>query len=134
METTIKKKITQGISKFDSLMQNLPKEVKVDDIVSLNVTFVNQPVLGNSSIEVDINGLFIWNNNPAASRLSGRNYDDPVLCDRLSPMLGISLHEAVFSSASASYFEVIILIYFPVIHYLELTLLGQKRKKKSFIK
>ncbi|CAA7407912.1 unnamed protein product [Spirodela intermedia] len=105
VETTIKKKITQGISKFDSLMQSLPKEVKVDDIVSLNVTFVNQPILGNSSIEVNVNGLFIGNNQPAVSRLLKRNSEEPVLCDGFSPMLGISLREAVFSSASVSYFE-----------------------------
>ncbi|CAA6670821.1 unnamed protein product [Spirodela intermedia] len=77
VETTIKKKITQGISKFDSLMQSLPKEVKVDDIVSLNVTFVNQPILGNSSIEVNVNGLFIGNNQPAVSRLLKRNSEEP---------------------------------------------------------
>ena len=109
LETTIKKKLTDGISKVDSLMQNLPKQVKVDDFVSLNVTFVNQPVLESSSIALDIDGLFSGNYNSQkfeGSSAIQKNSLDTAFCHDRSPMLGISLDEDVFSSASLSYFQV----------------------------
>ncbi|RVW13343.1 putative BPI/LBP family protein [Vitis vinifera] len=58
VESTITKKLKEGIIKLDSFLQALPKEIPVDNIASLNVTFVNDPLLSNSSIGFDINGLF----------------------------------------------------------------------------
>ena len=50
-------KIRERITKLDSLLQSLPKQVPVYSIAVLNVTFVDNPVLCNSSIEFEINGI-----------------------------------------------------------------------------
>ncbi|KAK4846290.1 hypothetical protein QYF36_015471 [Acer negundo] len=69
VENAITKKLKEGILKLDSFLQALPKDVPVDDHASLNVTFVDNPVLNQSK------------------------------------MLGISLDEAVFNSASVLYYD-----------------------------
>ncbi|KAI3992560.1 hypothetical protein MKX01_020852 [Papaver californicum] len=88
VESTVSNKIREGILKLDSLLQTLPKEVPVDDIASLNVTLINKPLFEDSSIGLEINGLF-------TAKESGI----------VKKMLGISLHEAVFNSASGVYFK-----------------------------
>uniref|UniRef100_A0A1D1YRG3 Putative BPI/LBP family protein At1g04970 n=1 Tax=Anthurium amnicola TaxID=1678845 RepID=A0A1D1YRG3_9ARAE len=105
VETAIKKKTTEGISKLDSFLRSLPKEIRVDDIVSLNVTFVDEPLLGNSSIEFYIDGIFIETNKAVVSNSMHKNSQPSILCEGPLPMLGISLDEAVFNSASVTYFK-----------------------------
>ncbi|KAF7831707.1 putative BPI/LBP family protein [Senna tora] len=104
VENAITKKLNNGISKLDSFFQNLPKEIPVNDNASLNVTFSGDPLLSKSSIEFEINGLFIarsvevpnyWHKNPKLS----------VSCTNSSQMLGIALDEAVFNSASSLFYD-----------------------------
>lgn len=104
VESTITKKLKEGIIKLDSFLQALPKEIPVDDIASLNVTFVNDPLLSNSSIRFDINGLFTRANATTLPKYY-QNSRHPVSCTDPSKMLGISLDEAVLNSASALYFN-----------------------------
>lgn len=106
VEKAITQKLGEGVSKLDSFLQALPKEIEVDDTASLNVTFVNELSLRNSSIGLEINGLFIRNGNDAGPK----NYIKTSLpsdsCTGPSKMLGISLDEAVFNSASDLYYNV----------------------------
>ncbi|KAL5729774.1 hypothetical protein ACHQM5_002676 [Ranunculus cassubicifolius] len=109
VESSISKKIREGILKLDSLLQTLPKEIPVDDIASLNATFVNDPSLGNSSIGIEIDGLFA-KRNELPKEFPALNYDQEkskplATCKGSSKMIGISLNEAVFSSASVVYFN-----------------------------
>lgn len=105
VENAITKNLEEGILKLDSAMQSLPKVIPVDDIGSLNVTFVNEPKMSNSSIEFEINGLF----TPAKEVGFINNYhkssQPSASCTDASKMLSISLDEAVFNSASALYFD-----------------------------
>lgn len=105
VEKAICKKLGKGILKVDSFLQALPKEVQVDDNASFDVTFVEKPLLGDSSIGLKINGLFRareklpipeyhFENSPSAS------------CTDPSKMFGITLDEAVFNSALALYYNV----------------------------
>ena len=57
VEDAISKKIRERKIKLDSLLQLLPKQVPVYSIAVLNVTFVDNPVLCNSSVEFEINGI-----------------------------------------------------------------------------
>ena len=50
VENAITSKLKDGIVKLDALLQALPKEIPLDDDTYLNATFVNDPVLSNSSI------------------------------------------------------------------------------------
>ncbi|KAI9176495.1 hypothetical protein LWI28_003541 [Acer negundo] len=95
VENAITKKLKDGILKLDSYLQALPKEVPVDDHASLNVTFVDNPVLSNSSIGFDINGLFTTSENFLLP-YHLKNLQPSVLCPDQSKMLGILLDEAVF--------------------------------------
>lgn len=107
VEDAITKNLEEGISKFNLFMQSLPKEIPVDEFVSLNVTFVNGPLLSNSSVEFEIDGLFTENKKSAVSGLDymGGNSEVVVPCQDSSQMLAISLDEAVFNSASSIYYN-----------------------------
>ncbi|XP_021832572.1 putative BPI/LBP family protein At1g04970 [Prunus avium] len=104
VETSVTKKLKDGIVKLDSLLQALPKEMPLDDNTSLNVTFVNDPVLSNSSIEFEVNGLFA-RRNASVSKYHNKDSQALVSCSDSSKMLGISLDEAVFNSVGAAYFN-----------------------------
>lgn len=105
VETSVTKKLKDGIVKLDSLLQALPKEMPLDDNTSLNVTFVNDPVLSNSSIGFEVNGLFA-RRNASVSKYHNKDSQALVSCSDSSKMLGISLDEAVFNSVGAAYFNV----------------------------
>ncbi|CAO2812804.1 unnamed protein product [Amaranthus hypochondriacus] len=127
VEEAITKNLKEAISKLDTSLESLPKQIPVDDIASLNVTFVNDIVLSNSSIGFEINGLFTRNDqtlnykfmkNPifynkilSAQRDRDRNmkfFEEHLLvpsCQGTSKMMGISIDEAVFHSASTLYYE-----------------------------
>ncbi|QCE01423.1 lipopolysaccharide-binding protein [Vigna unguiculata] len=106
VENAISKKLTKGISRLDSYLETLPKEVPVDDHTSLNVTFVNDVLLSDSSVGFETNGLFI-KRNPSLPILDlyHNNLKLPILCTNSSKMVGITLDEAVFNSASALYYD-----------------------------
>lgn len=108
VETAITKKITEGIVKLDSLLQTLPKKINVDKVASLNVTVVNGPLFRNSSVEVDINGLFIPSYDGAVVRYLNRDTQLSDFCDGKLKMLEFSLDEDVFNSGSKAYFKVIL--------------------------
>ncbi|XP_050217248.1 putative BPI/LBP family protein At1g04970 [Mercurialis annua] len=105
IEKAISKKIKEGISKLDSRLHSLPKQYSVDHVSAMNVTFVGDPVLTNSSIEFDINGLFTALDNVFIP------YDQygKIQASRSSKcpakMIRISLHEDVFNTAAAVYFN-----------------------------
>ncbi|ONK69264.1 uncharacterized protein A4U43_C05F21040 [Asparagus officinalis] len=105
MESAITKKITEGTSKLDLFLRSLPKEINVDNNVALNVTFMNDPILGDSSVEFDINGLFIPSDKVALPRNSYESSQTSISCLGAPRMLGISLDETVFTSAAAVYFQ-----------------------------
>ncbi|KAI5351058.1 hypothetical protein L3X38_003949 [Prunus dulcis] len=105
VEDNISKKIREGIMKLDSLLKSLPKQIALDDIAALNVTFVGNPVLSNSSIEFQINGLIMAPNDDFASSLYNKGSLDHVLFNAPAKMVEISLHENVFSSVSLVFFN-----------------------------
>ncbi|XP_020417130.1 putative BPI/LBP family protein At1g04970 isoform X3 [Prunus persica] len=105
VEDNISKKIREGIMKLDFLLQSLPKQIALDDIAALNVTFVGNPVFSNSSIEFQINGLFMAPNDDFASSLYNKGSLDPVPFNAPAKMVEISLHENVFSSVSLVFFK-----------------------------
>ncbi|XP_022758974.1 putative BPI/LBP family protein At1g04970 [Durio zibethinus] len=105
VENAITNKLKDGILKLDSFLQSLPKEIPVDDNASLNVSFVANPLLSNSSIEFDINGLFIATKKVPVPKHYPKTQQPSVICIDQSKMLGISLDGAVFNSASALYYD-----------------------------
>lgn len=115
VENAITQKLKEGILKLDVFLQSLPEEIPLDDTASLNVTFANEPLLCNSSVGFEINGLFSprkivpvlkYQENDSESPVSCMDSESLVSCMDVSKMLGISLHEFVFNSASALYYDV----------------------------
>ncbi|KAF3443371.1 hypothetical protein FNV43_RR13053 [Rhamnella rubrinervis] len=104
VENAITKQLKEGSLKLDSFLQALPKEIPLDDTASLNVTFVNDPLLSNSSIGFEINGLVTPRQKVPVAKYYGKD-SQPLLACSDSKMLGISLDEAVFNSASTSFFN-----------------------------
>ncbi|XP_077211135.1 lipid-binding serum glycoprotein family protein isoform X2 [Tasmannia lanceolata] len=105
VEKAITGKIKQGILKLDTFLQSLPKQIPVDDIAALNVTFVNDPLLHNSSLEFEINGLFTSEYQAGVPIYYLENSHPSTFCKGPLKMLGTSLDEAVFNSASNIYFK-----------------------------
>lgn len=127
VEAAITKNLKEAIPKLALSLESLPKQIPIDDIASLNITFVNNFDLSNSSIGFEINGLF-------TRRDQAREYEfykyplvhekglftqrdqkwilkfyeehmQALSCPDSSKMIGISIDEAVFRSASNLYFE-----------------------------
>ncbi|CAN1167812.1 Putative BPI/LBP family protein At1g04970 [Linum perenne] len=105
VESTITTKLGDGIVKLDAYLQSLPKEIPVDDVSALNVTFLNDPSLTSNSIQFDINGLFMARENQSTSTNYYLNSQSSVLCSDPHRMLGIELDEAVFNSACTLYYD-----------------------------
>ena len=102
VEDAISKKIREGTIKLDSLLQSLPKQVPVDDIAVLNVTFVDNPVLCNSSIEFGINSLVTGTtkNAFAVSNYNHKGWRPSTSCSSPAKKIQISLQETVLDSVS----------------------------------
>lgn len=87
-------------------MQSLPKEFPVYGTAVLNVTFVDNPVLSNSSIEFDINGLVTAKDAVLVSNYNHKGWKDTFFCSGPAKMIQISLQQDVFNSVSLVYFDV----------------------------
>jgi len=107
VEEAVSEKINEGISTLDVLLQSLPKTIPLDETAALNISFVNNPELSDSAIELAINGLFIGRNEILAPQGYLRGSDISVFNGDPPPkMITISLHENVFKSGSLVYFTV----------------------------
>ncbi|KAJ9560859.1 hypothetical protein OSB04_006019 [Centaurea solstitialis] len=103
IEKAITEKLNAGVSKLGSFLQTLPKQIPVDDIASLNVTFVNAPFLSDNSLGFEINGLFVKSQKNTPSLHNALR--SPVSCSDSSKMVAIALDQAVFVSAAALYYD-----------------------------
>lgn len=103
VEEAIPANIIEGAGKLDSFLQGLPRTVSMDNIAALNMTFVNGPHYGNSSIQFDINGLI----TSAVAKTTNlqKNPHRCLSCGGASKMLLLSLDEDVFNSALEVYFK-----------------------------
>ncbi|WKA12540.1 hypothetical protein VitviT2T_029915 [Vitis vinifera] len=105
VEDSVSKRIREGIIKLDSLLQSVPKEIPVDHVAALNVTFVKDPVSSNSSIDFEINGLFTAKDGIPAPTNYHKKHRAPVSCTGPAKMIEMSLDENVFNSATSVYFK-----------------------------
>ncbi|KAK6149367.1 hypothetical protein DH2020_016892 [Rehmannia glutinosa] len=104
VEDAVPKKIKESIVKLDSLLQSLPKEVPVTNIAALNITFIDDPELSESSLDLEINGLLSAKDE---FMLSSKYHSlrDSFFCKEADKMVKFSFHEDVLKSASSVYFE-----------------------------
>ncbi|KAL0362878.1 UNVERIFIED_CONTAM: putative BPI/LBP family protein [Sesamum calycinum] len=105
VEDAVSKKINESIVGLDSMLQSLPKEVPVTNIAALNVTFVDDPELSESSLDLEVNGLFSAKDAVVLSSHYHRSIRDSLSCKEADKMVKISLHEDVLKSASSVYFN-----------------------------
>ncbi|XP_047310444.1 putative BPI/LBP family protein At1g04970 [Impatiens glandulifera] len=105
VENAITNELKSGVSTLNSFLHELPQEIAVDETASLNVTFVNNITLTDSSVGVEISGLFSRRKIESFSNHDFSNSQSVVSCHDNSKMLGISLDEAVFTSASNLYYN-----------------------------
>lgn len=87
-------------------MQTLPNQISLDKTAALNVSFVGNPVLTNSSIAIAINGLFTRTSEILVPQSYKKGYEVSSACGGLPKMIKVSIHENVFKSASLVYFNV----------------------------
>ncbi|KAK3014524.1 hypothetical protein RJ639_010074 [Escallonia herrerae] len=105
VEDAVSKKIRDGVVTLDSVLQSLPKAVILGDTAALNVSFVSDPLLTNSSVDLEIDGLFTAKDKVVISSRYDRNFQALGLCKSPDKMAGISLHENVFNSALFVYYD-----------------------------
>lgn len=106
VEDGISQKIEDAILLLDSKLRSLPKEIAVHKIAALNVTFVNDLVFSNSSIGLEINGLFTARDEVVGFSNYAINSEASLSCGGPSKMGGISIHENVLNSLSSVYSDV----------------------------
>ncbi|KAL5075264.1 hypothetical protein RYX36_014248, partial [Vicia faba] len=100
VEEGISGKIKEGITKLDNFLQALRKQISLDETAALNVSFVGNPVLSNSSVAVAINGLFTRTSQIVVPQSYKKGYQVSSACGGLPKMIKVSIHENVFKSAS----------------------------------
>ncbi|KAL9441696.1 hypothetical protein AB3S75_020237 [Citrus x aurantiifolia] len=105
VESAVTKKISELITKLDSIFQSLPKQIPVSDIASMNTSFVRSPVLSDSSVEVEINGLFNASSGTSMLNYYHKGFESSASCSSPAKMIGIQLNENVFSSGALVYFH-----------------------------
>ncbi|KAK1391884.1 Lipid-binding serum glycoprotein family protein [Heracleum sosnowskyi] len=105
VEDAVSNKIKDGIIYADSLLKSVPKEIPIDNVAAINVTFVNDPMFSDSSFELEIDGLINANDETVVSSLQKEVKEDSNSCEGLNKMIWISLHEKVLVSAVSVYFE-----------------------------
>jgi hypothetical protein len=96
----------EGALKLDSFLESLPKKIDLDSVAAMNVTFVNDPLFKSSSVEFDIDGLFIPSDKTAPSDMLLGDTQFALPLGSSSKMLWISLDEDVLNSVSVNYFKV----------------------------
>ncbi|XP_073141627.1 putative BPI/LBP family protein At1g04970 isoform X2 [Henckelia pumila] len=104
IENAISKKLKDGIVNINSILHSLPKEVPVAHIATLNVTFVDDPELADSSLDLKINGLFSPKDKEELTSEYHRSSQSTLLFKTVDKMVRISLHEDVLNSASSVFF------------------------------
>uniref|UniRef100_A0A804R2A3 Lipid-binding serum glycoprotein N-terminal domain-containing protein n=1 Tax=Zea mays TaxID=4577 RepID=A0A804R2A3_MAIZE len=103
VEKAVPENIIEGAGKLDSFLQGLPRTISLDDVAAFNLTFINDPHYGNSSIEFDINGLIT---SAVAETANLQKHPQLSLaCGGASKMLLLSLDEDVFNSALEVHFK-----------------------------
>ncbi|KAJ8754852.1 hypothetical protein K2173_015364 [Erythroxylum novogranatense] len=104
IEKAVSKKLREGIGKLDSRLQSLPKQIPVDHVAALNVTFVDNPRFSNSSVGFKINGLFT-----AVDKFLLQSYQKGLhtsaSCNTPAKMIGILMDEDVFNTAALVHFN-----------------------------
>lgn len=104
IEDVVSDKIRGVFTTVDSVLHSLPKEFVVRDIAAMNITFVDEPIVSKSSIELDINGLFTAADHLTSSFYHKRS-EKHVAYGASSKMVDILLHEKVLDSASLVLFN-----------------------------
>ncbi|KAG8365115.1 hypothetical protein BUALT_Bualt18G0070800 [Buddleja alternifolia] len=105
VEDAVSKKIKDAIVKLDSQLQYIPKEIPVTNIAALNVTLVDDPKLSESSLDLEINGIFSAKDGVALSRHYHGSLQAPFSFKETDKMVEVSVHEDVLESASSVYFK-----------------------------
>ncbi|RDX60754.1 putative BPI/LBP family protein [Mucuna pruriens] len=105
VEDGISEKVKEGMVNLDNLLQSLPKQISLDKTSALNVSFVGNPVLSNSSIAMAINGLFTGKNEVSVPQGYEKGLKISSACGGLPKMIKVSIHEDVFNSASLVYYN-----------------------------
>lgn len=103
VESAVTSKIMEGITRLDSFLQNLPKEIGVDNTVALNFTVMQIPVVGPTSISIGVEGLFVDPRPSDVLSLPVYNLQPRISCSGPSKMLEITLSQAVLNSAADVY-------------------------------
>lgn len=104
VQNAVSKNIREGMQRLDSLLQALPKNVQLNSLAALNVTFTDSPVLSDSSVKLEIDGLLTGVDDMSVSKRSYKETQDSVSCNGAT-MLEFSLDKNVFDSASSLYFN-----------------------------
>lgn len=103
VESAVTSKLMEGITSLDSFLQNLPKEIGIDNTVALNFTVMETPVVGPTSISIGVEGLFLDVRSSDVLLLPLYNLQPRISCSGPSKMLEIALSQAVLNSAADVY-------------------------------
>ncbi|KAD5507602.1 hypothetical protein R6Q59_031605 [Mikania micrantha] len=105
VENTITNKVIDVVMELDSKFQSFPKEITFGDTAILNATITDGPIMSSTSVLFGIDGLFAQIDSEMTSGSYGISLSSDSSCKNPEKMVGISVHEKVFNSASLVYFN-----------------------------
>lgn len=104
IENAISKKVKEITESLNPILGSVPKEVSINNLAALNVTFIGDPVVSGSSLAVAIDGLVRTSNKIMVSRPSPQYLKGRFSCSNPYRMVSISVHENVLESAAFVYY------------------------------
>ncbi|KAL8226434.1 hypothetical protein R6Q57_016266 [Mikania cordata] len=105
VENTITNKVIDVVMELDSRFQSFPKEITFGDNAILNATITDDPIMSSTSVLFGIDGLFAQIDSEMTFGSHGISSLSDSSCKSPEKMVGISVHEKVFNSASLVYFN-----------------------------
>ncbi|KAG9159829.1 hypothetical protein Leryth_007830 [Lithospermum erythrorhizon] len=105
IEDAVSNNLRDLVMKLDSVLQSLPKEVAVTEIADVNVTFVNEPVLTNTSLGLEVDGLFSLEGSDVLSEFRNLIPQASIPPKLAEKMVNIAVEEKVLESAALVYYE-----------------------------
>lgn len=103
--TTISKRIVAIAEKLDNTLQALPRHLPIDDVSAVDVTIMQDPVIGPTFLSVCMKGEFVSLVKPSNSTCLDYELQSELLHSDSTKMVTVALREDVINSAIAVYYE-----------------------------
>eukprot|EP00897_Mesotaenium_endlicherianum_P005268 jgi/Mesen1/476/ME000101S10704 len=106
VESSVGSGMLKAALKLDTFLQNLPRQVVVDDVAAIDTTLVEDPIVSTDHLSFGPRGEFVRVGASARSSSHAPPFiPDGVACGETQKMVTIALSDFVVNSAAKVYYE-----------------------------